>query len=159
MAAYRFLPFAALLLAASAAHGAAEPAHVGAWTIQPDSEFSCQAVANFGDNLVVRISEDSTGTGSFLISDDRWSLENYGRSPASLSWDGWKNAQNVEFTPAQLNNGRWVLIMETGSWFTESLVDAGHIWLRIPGAGFEEDLAVDDALKLAYAIVNCNSKH
>lgn len=147
---------AALLLAA-AQEGPA-PVEVGAWLVAPASSDSCAAVAEFGPNLMVSVRENAMGIGDFVLSDDRWKLAAGKAEAGSLSWDGWTTTRPAAFVARKTGSGLSVLVMTTDGGFTEELAGAKHLWLRIPGVGFDDDLDIPDAGELIGAIVDCNDK-
>ncbi|MEI9852248.1 MAG: hypothetical protein WDN24_16920 [Sphingomonas sp.] len=148
-----------LSLALLAAHVAPDPVRVGAWLVGPLDDASCQAETHFGGNYLVNISEDATGRGLFVFGDDRWLLKDGDTKPATLSWDGWKTTAEASFAAVRTDNGSSYLVMETDAGFTENLAGAKHLWLRIPGVDFDDDLDIPDAPDLVTAIAACNGNH
>lgn len=143
----------------AAAQTAPEPVRVGLWLVAPlASAEGCQAETRFDDNYLVNISEEATGTGHFIFADDRWLLKDGDTKPATLSWDGWKTSVDASFSAVRTDSGASFLVMDTDSGFTERLAGAKHLWLRIPGVDFDNELAMPDAAEVLAAIAACNEK-
>jgi hypothetical protein len=139
------------------AHAAPDPVTVGAWHVTQVSDTACQAVTGFGDHIMVSISEDGTGSGNFVFTDDRWVLKDGDAKPGTISWDGWKTSRPIEFTVVK-GTEHWLLVAPTEAYFTENLAESKHFWLRVPGVDFDEDFDVPDAMDVINAISACSAK-
>lgn len=151
-----------LLMMALALAGTApaEDRHVGAWTIGPATSDSCQATAQFGDDIAVSIEEDSGGTGHFVIADHRWLLSEGDVKAGIFSWqdETWRPSVNADFTVHRTPSGAYLLVAETGSWMTENMVGKKGFWLKIPGVDFDDNFEIPEASEITSALAACNSE-
>jgi hypothetical protein len=147
------------LLAALPAFAQQGPVHAGDWLVGPLDVTSCQAEAHFGDHYLLNISEDSSGAGHFLFSDDRLVLKDGDTKPATYSWDGWKTVKPGSFSAVRTAAGKTILVMETDSGFTESMSGARALSLRIPGLDFDDEFAIPNTTEITLALVTCNANH
>src|SRR5690242_19836881 len=79
-------------------HATPDPVTIGAWHVSQMNDTACQAATKFGDHVLVSISEDATGNGNFVFTDDRWILKDGDAKPGTISWDGWKTSRPIGFT-------------------------------------------------------------
>lgn len=147
---------ALLALLALAPQELPAPVEVGAWLVAPATRDSCAAVTELGPNVMVSIRQTAKGAGQFVFSDDRWKLVEGQPQPATLSWDNWATTRQASFVARKTQGGAWILAMDTEGSFTENLAQAKHLWLRVPGVGFDQgfDVPVD----VTGALASCNAK-
>lgn len=153
----RSIAMAVAIFTAPLPANAQDVTEVGPWRVRASASGECQASAQFGEHVMLLFSEDPSGDGHLVFGDDRWILKDGDDKPATLSWDAWKTSREIDFTAKRTGSGLSILVAETGSWFTESLADANHLWLRVPGVDFDDDFEIPDALKVIRAIQACNA--
>lgn len=157
MSALRYPALAALLFGASA-QAAPQTVHMGNWTVGAADAKSCQAMAPFGDHLVLGFTEDAAGAGILMLGDDRWKFDTGVPNPGAISFDG-KTSLPLDFTPVQSDDGTWLLVAPTGPWFTKSLAVSKRLWVRITTVKFEQGFGIDETTDVLNALVACNANH
>ncbi len=93
-----------------------------------------------------------------MLGDDRWTFTTGEPRPGAISYDG-KASIPLDFTPVQTDDGLWMLVAPTASWFTGSLAASKRLWVRIPAVRFEQGFGIDETADVLKAVVACNANH
>jgi hypothetical protein len=153
--AHRFLPLAAFV--AIVPLGAqAQPADVivGSWRISHAIPGTCQAIGRI-DQLTLNLSiRKASGDGFVFLQSAGWSFTKSETHAGTVSWDGWKSAQPLDFTSMTIG-GDGVLTAPVDKAFLQSLGGAGHLWVKVPSAALDGDFPIADADKVVAALTAC----